>query len=257
MTDTIKSFVSSQNNDPGIRHTRLKKIGLIGGISWHSTVEYYSYLNQIINSYFNNNTNPPLILLNLDQYYIHSLQRSGNWDLIVKILIEACNKLQQAGASSIIFCANTPHKVYDEVQQHSAIPILHVAHAIGMNITKRGFYKVGLIGTIFTMEESFITTILRDDYNITVIVPEKEKNRKRLHTIIQEELSHGIVNPETKKYIMDQLMLLEKRGAEGIILGCTEFPLIIKQKDLEIPIFNTTLIHAQLGADFILGLLKY
>lgn len=257
MTDTIKSFVSSQNNNPGIRHTPLKKLGLIGGISWHSTVEYYSYLNQLVNNYFNNNTNPPLILLNLDQCYMHSLQRSGNWDSIVKMLIDACDKLQQAGASSVIFCANTPHKVYDEVQRHSTIPILHIAHAIGMSIKKRGLCKVGLIGTIFTMEESFIKEILKDDYNITVIVPEKEENRKRLHTIIQNELSHGIINPETKKYILDQLMLLEKRGAEGIILGCTEFPLIIKQKDLEIPIFNTTLIHAQMGADFILGLLKY
>lgn len=257
MADPIKSFGSSQNNDPGIRYTPLEKLGLIGGISWHSTVEYYRYINQIVNNYFNNNTNPPLILLNLDQYYIHSLQQSGNWDSIAAMLIEACDKLQQAGASSVIFCANTPHKVYDEVQRNSAIPILHIAHAIGMNIKKRGLCKVGLIGTIFTMEESFITEILRDDYNITVIVPEKEENRKRLHTIIQNELSHGIINPETKKYILDQLMLLEKRGAEGIILGCTEFPLIIKQNDLEIPIFNTTLMHAQMGADFILGLSKY
>ncbi|WP_052187021.1 aspartate/glutamate racemase family protein [Chryseobacterium indologenes] len=254
MADTIKSFVSSQNNDPIIRHTPLKRLGLIGGISWHSTVEYYSYLNQIVNNYFNNNTNPPLILVNLDQYNIHSLQRLGRWDLIAKTLIEACDKLQQAGASSIIFCANTPHKVYDEVQRRSAIPILHIAHAIGMNIKKRELCKVGLIGTIFTMEESFITKILKDDYNIMVIVPEKEENRKRLHTIIQKELSRGIINPETKKYILDQLMLLEKKGAEGIILGCTEFPLIIKQNDLEIPIFNTTLMHAQMGADFILGL---
>lgn len=121
-------------------------------------------------------------------------------------------------------------------------------------IRKKGLRRVGLIGTIFTMEEPFIAKILKDNYDIDIIVPDKQKDRKKLHTIIQKELSLGILKPETKKYILDQIVLLEAMGAEGIILGCTEFPLIIAQNDPEIPVFNTTLLHVQMGADFILGI---
>jgi aspartate racemase len=243
----------SVKSGPDMRPPMLRKLGLIGGLSWHSTVEYYIYLNQIINDHFSNNTNPPLVLLNLDQNHIHALQQSDSWDVIATMLIEACHQLYSAGASAVIFCANTPHKMYVDVQRHSKIPILHIGDAIGVAVRRKGLRKVGLIGTIFTMEESFIAKILKDDYDINMIVPDKKEDRKKLHTIIQQELSLGILKPETKKYVLDQILLLEASGAEGIVLGCTEFPLIVGQNDLEIPIFNTTLLHAEMGADFILG----
>ncbi len=243
---------SSVENHQNMQYPMLRKLGLIGGLSWHSTLEYYMYLNQTINDHFGNNTNPPLVLVNLDQYCMHQLQKSDQWDAIARMLIEACDQLYKAGASAAMFCANTPHKVYHDVQRHSMIPILHIGDAIGAAVRKKGLCKVGLIGTIFTMEEPFIAKILKDKYDIDIMVPDQEKDREKLHTIIQKELSLGILKLETKKYILDQIAILESKGAEGIILGCTEFPLIIGQNDLNIPIFNTTLLHAQMGVDFIL-----
>lgn len=247
------SLDDSQKICQDLHHPVLRKLGLIGGLSWHSTLEYYTYLNQTINDHFGNNTNPPLVLLNLDQYRMHQLQKSDQWDTIAAMLIEACDHLYKAGVSAAMFCANTPHKVYHDVQRHSIIPILHIGDAIGAAIRKKGLRKVGLIGTIFTMEEPFIGKILKDKYDVDVMVPDQKEDREKLHTIIQKELSLGILKPETKKYIVDQIAILESNGAEGIILGCTEFPLIIGQNDLEIPVFNTTLLHAQMGVDFILG----
>lgn len=236
-----------------LHHPVLRKLGLIGGLSWHSTLEYYTYLNQTINDHFGNNTNPPLVLLNLDQYCMHQLQKSDRWDTIAAMLTEACDQLYRAGAAAAMFCANTPHKVYHDVQRNSLIPILHIGDAIGAGIKKKGIRKVGLIGTIFTMEEPFIEKILKDKYDIDMMVPDQKEDREKLHAIIQQELSLGIFRPETKKYILDQIAILEAKGAEGIILGCTEFPLIIGQNDLELPVFNTTLLHAQMGVDFIMG----
>ncbi|WP_114822613.1 aspartate/glutamate racemase family protein [Chryseobacterium sp. KLBC 52] len=232
----------------------LRRLGLIGGLSWHSTLEYYIYLNQTINDHFGNNTNPPLVLVNLDQYTMHQLQQSDHWDVITEMLIDACDQLYQGGATAAMFCANTPHKVYHDVQAHSRIPILHIGDATGAAIRKKGLRKVGLIGTIFTMEEPFIAKILKDHYDIEVIVPDTKEDRKKLHMIIQKELSLGILKPETKKYILDQVAILATKGAEGIILGCTEFPLIVGQDDIKIPLFNTTMLHAQMGVDFILGI---
>lgn len=250
----IRSTDSPERIHVDLHPPILKKLGLIGGLSWHSTLEYYIYLNQIINDHFNNNTNPPLVVLNLDQHCIHQLQRSDDWDIIATMLINACHQLHKAGSSAVIFCANTPHKVYHDVQQHSMIPILHIGDAIGAAVRKKGLSKVGLIGTIFTMEEPFIAKILKDHYEVDMIVPDKKEDRKKLHTIIQKELCLGILKPDTKKYILDQIALLEAMGAEGIILGCTEFPLIVGQNDLKIPVFNTTLLHAKMAADYILGI---
>lgn len=249
----ISTFCFSQNIVNRKTAAALKPLGLIGGTSWHSTLEYYSYINQAVNDTFGNNTNPPLLLINLDQHHIHELQRAGRWDSIALILTDACDRLQKAGAAGIIFCANTPHKVYEEVQRKTVLPILHIADATGKAIVRQKLRKVGFIGTLFSMEEPFITQRLKDQFKIDVIVPDKETDRQRLHTIIQEELSLGILKSGSKFFILDQIRLLKERGAEGIVLGCTEFPLIIKPEDVDIPVFNTTLLHAAAGVDFILG----
>lgn len=234
----------------------MKTLGLIGGTSWHSTVEYYSYINQMINDTFHNNTNPPLLLYNLNQHHIHSLQLKDNWDSITLILIEAAKKLQTAGAEGVLFCANTPYKVFEAVQHKTKIPVLHIADAVGSAVKAQGITKVGLVGTIFTMEEDFYSKRLKSRFNIEMLVPEHSEDRKELHRIVQQELSMGLLKPTTKKYIVAQIDLMRRKGANGIILGSTEFPLIIKESDIPIPLFNSTLLHCKMAVGYILGMQK-
>jgi aspartate racemase len=231
----------------------MKTLGLLGGTSWHSTVEYYQFINQIVNDTYGNNTNPPLILYNLNQHRINTLQEQNHWDDIAGILSEAGLKLRGAGAEALVFCANTPHKLYVPVSRKVGIPILHIADATGMAIQKAGLKKVGLIGTIYTMEDGFIAQWLKEHYDIDCIVPDSSAVRRELQRIILKELAMGILKPETKRYVLEQVERLRGRGAQGIVLGCTEFPLIVKPADLSFPEFDTTYLHSRLAVDFILG----
>jgi aspartate racemase len=231
----------------------MKVLGLVGGTSWHSTVEYYRYINQEVNDLYGSNTNPPLVLYNLNQNEIHALQLSGRWDQITDILSEAAMKLRAAGAQAVMFCANTPHKVYADVSRRTRIPILHIADATGHAIHQAGLTKVGLIGTKYTMEDGFMQQWLREHYRVEVVVPTSSAIRTELHRIIQKELGMGIFKPETKRYVLEQIEELRKRGAQGIILGSTEIPLIIDQSDVRIPVFDTTRLHSLMAVDFILG----
>ncbi len=232
---------------------QMKVLGLLGGTSWHSTVEYYQYINQAINDVYGDNTNPPLILYNLNQQHINALQKVDRWDEIAGILSETALKLRKAGAEAIMFCANTPHKVYFQVSRKTGMPILHIADATGMAIQKAGLKKVGLIGTIYTMEGGFIAQWLKEHYGIDSMIPESPAVRQELERMIQKELGMGIFKPETKRYVLQQIEDLRKRGAQGIVLGCTEFPLIIKQADVAFPVFDTTYLHSRMAADYVLG----
>jgi aspartate racemase len=231
----------------------MKTLGLLGGTSWHSTVEYYRYINQAVNDVYGNNTNPPLILYNLDQHRINTLQEQDRWDEIGGILSEAGLKLHGAGAQALLFCANTPHKVYLAVSRRVGIPILHIGDATGLAIQKAGLKTVGLIGTIYTMEDGFIAQWLKEHYGIECIVPASPEVRREFQRMIQTELAMGILKPETKRYVLAEIERLRKRGARGIVLGCTEFPLIIKQADVPFPAFDTTYLHSRMAVDFILG----
>jgi aspartate racemase len=231
----------------------MKVLGLLGGTSWHSTVEYYRYINQEVNDLYGSNTNPPLVLYNLNQHEIHALQLSGRWDQITDMLSEAAMKLRAAGAQAVMFCANTPHKVYADVSRKTGIPILHIADATGLAIRQAGLTRVGLVGTKYTMEDGFMQQWLREHYQVEVVVPTSAAARTELHRIIQKELGMGIFKPETKRYVLEQIEELRKRGAQGIILGSTEIPLIIAQSDVRIPVFDTTRLHSLMGVDFILG----
>ena len=231
----------------------MKELGLIGGTSWRSTAEYYRYINQEVNDLYGSNTNPPLVLYNLNQNEIHALQLSGRWEQITDILSEAAMKLRAAGAQAVMFCANTPHKVYANVSRRTGIPILHIADATGLAIQRAGLTKVGLIGTKYTMEDGFMQQWLREHYQVEVVVPTSAAMRTELHRIIQKELGMGIFKPETKRYVLDQIEELRKRGAQGIILGSTEIPLIIDQADVRVPVFDTTRLHSLMAVDFILG----
>lgn len=231
----------------------MKAVGLIGGTSWYSTVYYYRYINEAVNDAYGNNTNPPLILYNMNQQRIHELQAKGQWVEIGDLLTQAALRLRAAGAQAILFCANTPHKVYPQVSRGIELPILHIADATGIAIREKRLKKVGLIGTLYTMEDGFMADWLKEHYAIETIVPTSIAGRQGLHHIIQNELSVGVFKLESKKYVLAQMEQLQNHGAQGIILGCTEFPLIIKKSDYDLPLFDTTRLHSQMAVDFILG----
>ncbi|WP_405562271.1 aspartate/glutamate racemase family protein [Polaribacter sp. Asnod6-C07] len=253
VTDKSKTSESTktkmeQNKLP---HKEMNKLGLIGGTSWHSTIEYYAAINQSINDYYGNNTNPPLLVYTINQAEVHRLQKINKWDAIAEMLKEAALGLQKGGAKSVMFCANTPHKVFDIVQKQLDLPIIHIGDATATAIKNKGVNRVGFLGTIYTMEGDFITKRIADN-NVEVFVPEEKEILTELQRIIEEELTYGIIKPASKTYVLNVIQELVNRGSEGIVLGCTEFPLMIFDDDLEIPIFNTTKIHSEAAVNYIL-----
>ena len=230
----------------------MKALGLIGGTSWHSTVEYYKFINQYVNEHFGDNTNPPLLVFTLNHALMRKYQGTANWEAIANDYIQAANRLQRAGAEALLFCANTPHKIHPEVSHHIEIPILHIADATAQAIHATGVKKVGFLGTRYTMQEPYITNRIAA-HGIEVEAPKTEQVIVELHRIIMEELTYGKLNHASKNYVLQVIQNLINEGAEGIVLGCTEFPILIQEKDLDIPIFNTADIHAKAGADFILS----
>lgn len=229
----------------------MKTLGLIGGTSWHSTIEYYSAINQAINMHFGNNTNPPLLVYTINQAKVHKFQVENNWNAIADMFTEAAFSLKKAGAEAVMFCANTPHKIYNKVQKNIDFNIIHIADATSKSIHKQELKKVGFIGTKYTMTDTFIIDRIEEN-GIEVLVPEMDSYIENLHRIIIQELTYGIINKQSKQYVLNVIDSLNNKGAQGIILGCTEFPLMIFQEDLEIPIFNTTKIHANAAVDYIL-----
>ncbi len=230
----------------------MNKLGLIGGTSWHSTVEYYKYINQSVNDYFGNNTNPPLMVYTLNQSLVHQYQIENKWEDIAGLIIEAAKSLERAGVQMLMFCANTPHKVYDIVMAQVNTPILHIADATSDAIKSKDIKRVCFLGTKYSMKESFVTGRISESC-IEVLVPSSEKDINELHRIIQEELTYGKIISSSKRYVISVIQSFVDRGAEGVILGCTEFPLMITPSDLSIPIFNTTEIHAKAAVNFILN----
>lgn len=231
----------------------MRTIGLVGGTAWYSTVDYYRYINKAVNDAYGNNTNPPLIVYNLNNQRIQEFQAKNQWDEVAAMLSDAVSRLRAGGAQAVLLCANTSHKVYVQVAAKTDIPILHIGDATGAAIRKIGLKKVGLIGTRYTMEDGFMVDWLKEHYGIEALVPNSAPARQELQRIIHQELDLGVYKPESKKYVLDQIEELRRRGAEGIVLGCTEFPLIIGQKDVAIPVFDTTVLHSQMAVDFILG----
>jgi aspartate racemase len=242
--------------EPGIPPDEMKMLGLIGGTSWHSTVEYYRYINQKINDYYGSETNPPLLVYNLNQRAIHDLQRSGDWDRIAGLYSDAGIKLRAAGAQAVLFAANTPYKVYPQVAQRIGIPVLHIADATGAAIQHAHLRRVGLLGTQYTMEDGFIPSWLKEHFGIEVVTPASQAVRDELQRLIQRELGMGVFKPATKRYVLSQIEDLHQHGAQGVILGCTEFTLLISQAEVAFPAFDTARLHAQMGVDFILGRLR-
>jgi len=222
-------------------------LGMIGGTSWHSTIEYYRLLNELVGEKIGSEQNPPLLLYSLNV----KLMRENDPEKIKNSYLEIAKKLENAGAKAIIICANTPHMVFDFVQPKIDIPILHIADAIAKEANQKGFKKLGLLGTKPTMTGNFLHGRLKEKHQIETLIPE-DKHIDKTHRFISEELTQGKFSDNAKNFYLEQMQLLKDRGADAIILGCTELPMLIKEKDTEIPLLDTTKLHAQMATDFIL-----
>ena len=227
----------------------MKKIGLIGGMSWESSLEYYRIINETVKQKLGGLHSAECIMYSVDFDEIEKLQHQGKWQDLTKIMIDCAQRLEKAGANLIIICTNTMHKMAKEVESSINIPLLHIADATAEKIKGKGFKKVGLLGTKFTMEEDFYKGRLIDKHAIEVIIPNSEE-MQIIHDIIFNELCLGEIKETSKEQYKKIIINLAGKGAEGVILGCTEIPLLIKQEDVEVPLFDTTRIHAEFAVDY-------
>lgn len=226
----------------------MKKIGLIGGTSWHSTIVYYRLINEMVGEKIGTHANPELLIYSLNV----ELMREQNTERINNKYLEIAKTLQTAGAEAIVICANTPHMVYKYVQPQINIPILHIADAIGNEAKQQSLSRLGLLGTLPTMKGDFISGYLKENFQIETILPDDEHLQQN-HDYIAEELTKGIFSDEAKTFYLQQMKMLQNKGAEGIILGCTELPMLLEQKDFDLPLIATTQLHSQMAANFILS----
>ena len=226
----------------------MKTLGMIGGTSWHSTIAYYRLINELVGLKIGSQANPPLIIHSINI----ELMREQNKEKINAKYLDVAQKLQNAGAEAILICANTPHMTYDFVQPKIAIPILHIADAVGKKAEEQGLKKLGLLGNRPTMTGNFIPSVLMKNYAIETIIPEGHYIGQA-HDYVSKELTQGQFTNKAKQFFVSQSKLLMEQGAEGIILGCTELPLLIKPEDSAIPLLSTTDLHAKMATDFILG----
>ncbi len=230
----------------------MRVIGLIGGMSWNSTAEYYRLINELIAARLGGLHSAQIVLYSLDFAEIESAQREARWDRAADILVGAGTALKQAGADFLVICTNTMHKVADAVAERAGLPVLHIADAAGSAIAEHGLHQVGLLGTRFVMEEPFYRERLRKGFGIDVLVPEQAE-RGIVHRIIYEELCLGKIEQTSRQACLRIIEGLEERGAEGIILGCTELPLLIRPGDIQVPLFDTTRLHAEAAVKLALG----
>lgn len=228
----------------------MKKIGLIGGTSWESTVTYYQLLNRLVNKSLGGSHSAKCILYSVDFQDIETNVYANNWNKIADILIEAANALENAGADFIVICTNTLHKLVPEIESKINIPILHIAESTADKIIEKSIKKVGLLGTKPTMTHDFYKNIL-NERGIEVVVP-TSKDIEIVDKVIFDELCHGVVKEGSKNEYLKIIENLQENGAEGVILGCTEIDMLIKESDVSIPVFDTTLIHATVAVEKVL-----
>ncbi|HFL3522257.1 TPA: aspartate/glutamate racemase family protein [Clostridioides difficile] len=220
----------------------MKTIGLIGGMSWESSITYYQVINTVIKERLGGLHSSKCILYSVDFQEIEECQSSGNWEKSAKILADAAIKLQEAGADFIVICTNTMHKVSDKIQESIHIPLLHIADVTATVLREKEIKKVALLGTKYTMEQDFYKNVIINN-GIEVLIP-NEEDRIIVNDTIFNELCLGIISESSKKAFLSIIDKLGKQGAEAVILGCTEIGLLIKQNDTSIPLFDTTVIHA-------------
>ena len=226
----------------------MKKLGLIGGTSYHSTIDYYRMINEKVGEVIGKDQNPELLLYSLDI----ALMRSGDREKIQKEYLRISKELISIGAEGILICANTPHMVYEFVQPQIEVPILHIGKAIGDYAIRNNFKNLGLLGTKPTIKIGFLENYIKENYPIEITIPDEEHIDK-VHHYISKELTQGVFSSEAKSYFLDQMKSLEEKGADAMILGCTELPILIKQEDTNFQLIDTTGLHVELAVEFILG----
>ena len=221
----------------------MKTVGLIGGMSWESTSEYYKKINEGIKEQLGGFHSGKILMYSFDFDEIEALQHKNQWDELTEMLVDAGTRLKKAGADFLAICTNTMHKVADEVAEKTGLKVLHIADVTAEAIIQKNKNIVGLLGTDFTMSEDFYKKRLNDKYNIEVMIPEKME-RERVHRVIYDELCCGIVKSQSKAEFITIINNLNYKCAEGVILGCTEIPMLIEQKDLDIRVFDSMKLHA-------------
>ncbi|WP_167610628.1 aspartate/glutamate racemase family protein [Maribellus sediminis] len=229
----------------------MKKIGLIGGMSWESTQVYYRIINRKVNEKLGGYHSAKCVLESVDFAEIEEFQHRDDWNSLTEAMVEAARNLEKAGAEFIVLCTNTMHLCSREITQNTNIPFLHIAAAAGRAIQQQNIKKVLLLGTRFTMEMDFYKRILDQNFGIETLIPDKQ-DRETVHRIIYDELVKGNIKTESKQAYRAIIDKAVKAGAEGVILGCTEIPLLIQSGDVNVPVFDTTRIHAEMAVEFAL-----
>jgi len=229
----------------------MKTIGLIGGMSWESSAVYYELINKQIRNLLGGFHSCKSVMVTVDFAEIEKLQHQNEWETLDKIMADSAKQLEDAGADLVVLCTNTMHLCSKAIIDNISIPFLHIAEATGMAIKSKGLKKVGLLGTKFTMDKDFYKEYIFNNFGVEVIIPSDEE-RVKVHNIIYQELVHGNFKDDSREVFKQIIKNMELAGAEGIILGCTEIPLLISENDVKIPVFDTTTIHAEKAVEFAL-----
>jgi len=234
------------------KESTMKTIGLLGGMSWESTIPYYRLINEGVKQRLGGLHSASLLLHSVDFHEIEACQSSGDWEKAGEILADAALGLQGAGAEAILLCTNTMHKVAAQIEARCSLPFLHIADATGRAITAAGMNRVALLGTRYTMEQDFYRGRLTAQYGIESLIPD-EADRARINQIIFEELCLGTFSEASRQYYLSVIQTLADRGAQGVIFGCTEIGLLIPADESPIPVFDTAAIHAADAVEFMLS----
>ncbi|HEX2135122.1 MAG TPA: aspartate/glutamate racemase family protein [Microvirga sp.] len=229
----------------------MRTLGLLGGMSWESTAIYYRHLNELARERLGGLHSAKLLLWSFDFAEIAALQRAGDWDGATVLMIDAASQLENAGADGLLVCSNTMHRMAEKVEAAVSIPLIHIGDATAAAVKRTHCRRPALLATRFTMEQDFYKERLRKRHGIEPLVP-GQTDREIVHRIIYEELCRGEVRPESKRTYLDLIARLRNSGADGVILGCTEITMLIGQDDLDVPVFDTTRIHAESAIEFAL-----
>jgi aspartate racemase len=229
----------------------VKTIGLLGGMSWQSTVPYYQTINRVVGERLGGLHSARIVLHSVDFHEIEQLQHAGRWPEAGETLAGAARSLEGAGADFLVLCTNTMHRVAPQIEEAVTIPLLHIADATAVRIKAAGLQRVGLLGTRFTMEQEFYRGRLETRHDLEVLVP-PDDDREAVHRIIYEELCRGRVLESSRKQYQDVVSSMVSRAAEGVILGCTEIGLLLRPSDAAVPLFDTAEIHAEAAAEYAL-----
>jgi aspartate racemase len=226
----------------------MKTIGLIGGLTWESTVEYYRIINELVSRRLGGTHSAKIIMWSFDFHEFDDHMKTGEWASIGEKVADAAKIVEKAGADLFLICSNTIHKVAEAAAGTVAIPLLHIADTTAVSIREKGFQTVGLMGTKFTMEEDFYKALLKEKHGIETLIPDEE-DRRFINHVIDEELTFGEIRSESRERFLEIIEKLSERGAQGVVLGCTEIPLLVQQEYTEIPVFDTMKLHCMAAVE--------